>query len=166
MPRSRTEIDMRRTILSGLVCMVLIAAFVSPLLAKGPTVKLAISGPGLQEELTVTDPDAIAASVYGGEFIELHKGAVPAPSPDLPRYTVQFYVEPPHREVRMMYVVEYVWDSAANRALLRLPGPGDDWYGLNASTILRSGANGKWFNASNRWGQAIRRALPSSVLRD
>jgi hypothetical protein len=151
---------MRGTIRRSLVSLAFAAAFTSPLLAKGPTVKLAISGHGLPDVLTVTEPAALKANVYGGDFIELQKGAVPEPSPDLLRYTVQFYVAPPRSEVRMMYVVEYVWDCATNRALVHLPGPADKGYSLNTSTIIRSGQDGKWFYASHEWGTAIRNVLP------
>jgi hypothetical protein len=151
---------MRETILRGLVSLALAAALTPSLLAKGPTVKLAISGPGLADVLTVTDRKAIEATVWGGEFIDRQNGSVPEPPPGLPRYTIQFYVEPPRREVRMMYVVEYVWDPTSNRAIVHLPGRADTWYWLNVSTILRDGADGKWFYASTAWGAAIRRVLP------
>jgi hypothetical protein len=146
-----------------LLTLTMTAGLVLPALAKGPTVKLAISGPDLPGELMVTDPKALEASVYGGEFIESQKGAVPAPSADLPRYTIQFYVQPPHRETRMMYVVDYVWDPLSNRALVHLPGRGDRWSSLNMSTILRSGQDGKWFYASQQWGASIRSALHSAL---
>ncbi len=151
---------MRETILRGLVSLAFAAALTPSLLAKGPTVKLAISGPGLPDVLTVTDRKAIEATVWGGEFIDRRKGSVPEPPPGLPRYTIQFYVEPPRREVRMMYVVEYVWDPTSNRAIVHLPGRADKWYWLNVSTILRDGADGQWFYASTAWGAAIRSVLP------
>ena len=154
--------DMREGIFRGLVSVVFAAALTPALLAKGPTVRLAVSGPGLPDVLTITDPKAIEATVYGGEFIDWQKGSVPEPPADLPRYVVQFYVQPPRREVRMMYVVEYVWDRAANRAVLHLPGRADHWYWLNVSTILRDGRDGKWFYASSGWGTAIRNVLKGS----
>jgi hypothetical protein len=124
-----------------------------PLLAKGPTVRLAISGPGLAESLIVTDPVALKATVYGGEFMEQQQGPVPEPPRSLPRYKVQFYVAPPRSEVRVMYEVDYVWDDAVGRALIYLPGSR-----LNQSTILRSG-EGKWFYAASGWGAALHTAI-------
>ena len=41
-----------------------------------------------------------------------------------------------------MYVVTYVRDEGSGEALVYLPGPGEEHYGLNASTILRAGSAG------------------------
>ena len=60
----------------------------------------------------------------------------------------------------MKYVVTYVWDAAAERAFVHLPGRGEEGYWLNVGTILRDGYDGNWFRASETWGRAIRQALP------
>jgi hypothetical protein len=128
-----------------------------PAAAKAPTAKIAVSGPGLDHPVELTQRAAISANVWGGNFIDKEAGAVDAPSAELPRYTVQFYVRL-EDEVRMMYVVYYVWDSAAGRALLQVPDVSDKWYQLNVSTISRC-CHGRWFYTSRPWGETIRAAL-------
>ena len=142
--------------------MSLVAAFCvsEVLLAKGPTVKLTISGPGLSSPIDVVEKEATDPTVWGGQFIDWSSGRTVPPAAVVPQYTVQFYVKPPRGEVRMMYVVQYAWDQAAGRALVHLPGRGDEWYPLNAGTILREGQDGGWFFASDVWGRAVRKALP------
>jgi hypothetical protein len=149
---------MARTSLSAL-SLVLIA-LVTPALAKAPTAKVALSGPGLDTPIELTQPEVISANVWGGNFIDKQAGIVAAPAPELPRYTVQFHVQL-EDEVRMMYVMYYVWDTAAGRALLQVPDVSDKWYELNVSTISRC-CRGKWFYATKPWGEAIQAALPST----
>jgi hypothetical protein len=95
-----------------------------PAMAKAPTAKVSVTGPGIGESIELTHRDVISANVWGGNFIDKQAGIVPAPAAELPRYTVQFHVRL-DSEVRMMYVVYYVWDSAAGRALLQMPDISD-----------------------------------------
>ena len=129
-----------------------------PAAAKAPTAKVAVNGPGLDHPIELTQRAVVSANVWGGNFIDKKTGVVDAPPAELPRYTVQFYVQLDD-EVRMMYVVYYVWDSAAGRALLQVPDISDRWYQLNVSTISRC-CHGKWFYASPAWGESIHAALP------
>jgi len=138
----------------------LLIGFATPALAKAPTTKVALSGPGLDSPLELTQPDVISANVWGGNFIDKQAGIVDAPAPELPRYTVKFHVKL-EDEVRMMYVMYYVWDDAAGRALLQVPDVSDKWYELDVSTISRC-CHGKWFYATKPWGEAIRAALQST----
>jgi len=130
-----------------------------PAVAKAPTAKVSVTGPGIGESIELTHRDVISANVWGGNFIDKQAGIVPAPAAELPRYTVQFHVRL-DSEVRMMYVVYYVWDEVAGRALLQVPDVSDKWYELNVSTISRC-CHGKWFYASKSWGDAIHAALPA-----
>ncbi len=149
-----------KKVLGALVFGAILVTIAVPVFAKGPTIKLTINGPSLGSPVVVTNKEAIFATVWGGEFVNWGAGSVAAPSSELARYTVQFHVLPPRSEVKMLYVVTYVWDAAAQRALVHLPGRGEEWYRLNVSTILRDGYDGKWFYASDTWGRAIRQALP------
>jgi hypothetical protein len=127
--------------------------------AKGATVRLTVAGPGLSSPVEVTSPDAIAANVWAGDFI-----GHPTTEPDkaFPRYDVSFYVEPPRKPVRMMYVVYYVRNPHTGQGFVYLPGRGDEWYRLNVSTILRDGQDGKWHEAVSAWSKAIATVLPPS----
>lgn len=132
-----------------------------PAAAKAPTAKVALSGPGIGDSIELTHRDAVSANVWSGNFIDKQTGIVAAPAANLPRYTVQFHVQLDN-EVRMMYVVYYVWDEAAGRALLQVPDVSDRWYELNVSTISRC-CHGKWFYASSAWGKTIHAALPTKL---
>lgn len=144
---------------TGLVAALLVTfAMVATLAAKGSTVRLTVAGPGLSSPVQVTSPDAIAANVWDGNFI-----GQPATEPDkaLPRYRVSFYVEPPRKPVRMMYVVYYVRNPQTGQGFVYLPGRGEE-YRLNVSTILRDGQDGQWHEAADAWSKAIAHALPRS----
>ena len=140
--------------LTGFSLLLLLA---SPAAAKAPTAKIALSGPGMDNPIELTQHDVISANVWSGNFIDKEAGMVEVPATALPRYTVQFYVRLDD-EVRMMYVVYYVWDSAAGRAVLQVPDVSDARYELNVSTISRC-CRGKWFYAAQPWGETIRAAL-------
>ena len=150
---------MKRSIIVALVTLGVGVSLVMPVRAKGPTVKLTVTGPGLDQPLEITEPGAIAANVWHGNFINWQEGPALEPAQSFPRYMIQFHVVPPRSEVKMMYVVYCVWDEGAGRVLVYLPGRGEDWYRLNVSTILRSGQDGKWHYASDEWSLAIRSAL-------
>jgi hypothetical protein len=140
----------------------------SPAFGKGETVKLTIAQAGLPASLDTIDADAIAPNVWGGDFVDW-ESRPQAPVANLPRYTIQFHVKPPREAVRMMYVVYYVWDSDAGRALVYLPGPGEKWYSLNVSTILRDGSDGRdwrdgqWYYATAAWTHAIQDVVRKQI---
>jgi hypothetical protein len=144
---------MRKTIAGTVIALALMAGLVH---AKGPTVKLTVAGPGLAQALEVTDPNALV-HVWNGDFIGL---ATSVPDESLPRYTVSFYALPPRSAITMVYVVLYARDSKTGQGFVYLPGRGEEWYGLNVSTILRDGQDGKWHKASPAWSTAVSAALP------
>jgi hypothetical protein len=132
----------------------------APASAKGETVRLSVTGPGLDGPLILTDRESIGPSIWGGDFVAWDRGRAPTPSSRATRYQVQFFVKPSSREgVRMMYVVNYVWDPETREALVYLPGAGDKWYRLNSSAIMREGQDGGWYHAAPSWGDALRDAL-------
>ena len=89
--------------LAALVCGAVLVTIGVPVFAKGPTIKHTISGPSLASPVVVTNQEAIFATVWGGEFVNWGAGSVAAPSSELARYMVQFYVLPPRSEVKMKY---------------------------------------------------------------
>ena len=134
------------------VTVVMVIALATAAGAKGPTIKLSISGPGVREPLIVTDAAALV-HVWSNGFI----GSITTP-PDssLPRYHVSFHVQPPRSDVvRVMYVVQYVLDPKTNDGFVYLPGRGEDGYRLNVGTMLREGHDGRWHRAPAEWNQAI-----------
>src|SRR5262245_28966695 len=124
--------------------------------AKGPTVRLVISGHGLLRPIEITEARALA-NVWAGRFI-----GEQADEPDarLPRSRIDFYVLPPReKEPRLMYAVTYVYDPASGGGFLYLPGRGDDGWALNVRTILRDSQDGRWHTAEPDWSESIEAAL-------
>jgi hypothetical protein len=148
---------MRARSLVALVCVVGLEGVPHAAQPK-ETVKLTISWPGLPQSIEVTDPPALAlANVFSGAFI-----GTPATEPDpaWPRYAVAFDVQTLER-VKMAYVVYYSRDRWTGKAFVYLPGPGENWYRLNISTIIRDGQDGLWHRALAAWSDAIDAHLPS-----
>ena len=121
--------------------------------AKGTTVKLVVSGGTLAAPVEIAGQDVLFANPWGDQFVRAWT-SIPAPPGDSHRYEVGFYEELPNRDVKMMYVVEYV-PSLDGRGAIHLPGHGDQHYRLNVSTILREGQDGRWFPASDEWERVV-----------
>jgi hypothetical protein len=147
------------------VLFVMAAALVltTNLVAKGPTIRLEITGGGLATPITVTDVSVLSDSnVFGGTFL----GPIASSSsikPGWPKYVVSFFVELPtwmHEGVQKKYVVYYAKDPKTGRGFVYLPAPGEEWYDLNVSTILRNGLEGNWLDASVGWSKSLNTYLP------
>jgi hypothetical protein len=150
---------MNQVIITSLSTFALVVLVVAPAFGKGQTVKLTVSGPGISQPIDVTDRDAISASAWGNDFFDVENGPIAAPDAALPRYVVQFYVQPPQGgAVEMKYAVYLVLDRTAGRAMVYLPEPRDELYRLN-SAMVREGQEGKWYFASAKWSRALRVAL-------
>jgi hypothetical protein len=130
------------------------------------TVKLVVSGPGLRDNLEITDSAAIAANVYAGNFMTTH---AEAPDPRWPGYRVAFHVFSVDRGVTERYAVTYVPNPATGDALVYLPGRGEPDYRLNIGTIMRDGSaspgmqparDGQWQHAEPAWAAALNARLP------
>lgn len=127
-------------------------------LAKGPTVRLTVAGPGLAAPVDIRTPEAIRPSVWGGEFIGQPAAEPPAV---LRRYLVSFHVDLPRDQgVRVMYVVKYARDPFTGQGFVYLPGRQDTWGEVNRHTIGRDGQDGRWHRAERRWSDAVAAALP------
>jgi hypothetical protein len=137
-------------------CVVLTLAIavgvVASVAAKGTTIKLSITGPGLTEPLVVTDAAALV-HVWGNDFIGPLSDA---PNSALPRYQVSFHVQPLRStDVKVMYVVRYVVDPRTKEAFVYLPGRGEDGFRLNIGTMLRDNDDGRWHRAPQAWSRPI-----------
>lgn len=125
--------------------------------------RLVIAGGGLRTPITVTDARVLTDSgVFTGAFL----GRIADSSsidPTWPRYVVSFFVELPawmRQGVQKKYVVYYVRDPQTREGFVYLPAPGEEWYGLNVSTILRNGLEGNWLHASKPWAEGLNTHLP------
>jgi hypothetical protein len=147
----------------SLLAVATVFALVTCLSAKGPTVRLVITGGGLANPVTVTDPSVLADSnVFGDKFFA---GIANSNSidPTWPKYTVSFFVELPgwmRQGVQKKYIVYYAKHPRTGEGFVYLPAPGEQWYRLNASTILRNGLEGNWLHASKAWTTALNAHLP------
>ena len=130
--------------------------------AKGPTVKLTITGPGLAAPVEIVEPAILDASnVFGGSF--LGETLQAAPPVETPIYTVSFHVQSPEwmrRPVKAMYAVSVARDTRTGALWLYLPGRGEAGYALNVGTILRDGQDGHWHRPPLAWASAIGTYLP------
>lgn len=158
---SQVSVMTQRTVASILFLVVALALSPSAS-AKAETVKLTVSGAELAKPVELTDPEAIAADVFAGNFAEWNRQRVESPDARLPRYMIELHLRPPRTTAsRIMYVVTFVWDAENEEGLVYLPGPGERSYNLNISTIDRAGRDGKWHYADPRWSRAITEALDS-----
>jgi len=144
-----------------LVAVALIAAS-SAIEAKGPTVKLTLSGPGLARTVEITAPGLLQGSnVWMGSFVG--ETAAAAPVVTSPIYTVAFDVQLPewqHAGVKTMYTVSVTRDARTGGLWLYLPGRGEPGYALNVRTILRDTQDGRWHRPSPAWASALAKYLP------
>jgi hypothetical protein len=132
-----------------LICGTLAA----PLVAKGTTVKLLVSGGGLAAPIEITGKDVAFANPWGDAFVRAWT-SIPPPPADRALHQVSFYEELGSGDVKMMYIVDYKRNGGAGGAI-HLPGHGDQRYRLNVSTILRDGQDGQWFPASDEWERVV-----------
>jgi len=143
-----------------------------PLAAKGPTVRIEISGPGLPGPVALTSPAVLKQfAVWAGAGVMINRveqtegfivdwlETVPGPPAAGPRYTVSFYVTYANRPLesqpeQLAYVVSYEPDFRVGRGFVYLPGKGDEHFALNTRTIHR-GREGQWFRASDAWDAVV-----------
>lgn len=149
-----------------LAVLLAVLAAPRPTSAKAPTLKIVISGGGLEKAIEVTDPRILELShVWGGQFLDSSHGPAKEPARDLPRYEVSFYVDLGNngvRDVRKMYVVYYCPNPGDGQGSIYLPGKGEPWYQLDMSTISRS-ENGKWSYASPAWEALVKPLLRATA---
>ncbi len=128
--------------------------------AKGETIKLTITGPGLAAPVEIVEPAILAGSnVFAGSFIG--ETVDTAPQVKVATYRVSFDVQPPqNRPVKTAYAVLVAHDARTGALWLYLPGRGEAGYGLNVGTILRDGQDGHWHRPPAAWASAIAKYLP------
>jgi hypothetical protein len=141
----------------------LILSVPTPLVAKGKTVKITISGADLKTPIEISDRKILANfQVWTGPgtsaadrqslIIDWSQGPVRKPPESLRRYQVSFHTGP---NEQIVYVVYYAFSPGAEEGYVYLPGDSDEWAGLNVRTIFR-GVEGKWFRAWSTWERVAR----------
>lgn len=128
--------------------------------AKGPTVKLTLTGPGLAAPIEILEPAILEASnIFAGSFVGEPMTVTPAIEP--PIYTLTFDLQPPQsKPVRTAYAVSVARDARTGALWIYLPGRGDAGYALNVGTILRDGQDGHWHRPPQAWASGIAKYLP------
>ncbi len=147
---------MKNTLFAFLIGILISVGMPGRVSAKGTTVKIMIVGAWLPSAIEVTDPARVSTfSVWTGGFIDSSRGVVPNPAAGRRPYEVFFYVKLGEDDVRMMYVAYYYPDPSTEQGHMYLPGKGDRWYPLNASSIERV-EDGKLLYASRAWENLIK----------
>ena len=164
------------TALLGLVSMF---GALSPLWAKGTTVRIEISGGTLASPFQITDPHRLEEFTFWdgpgmnnvrlenaerGSIIDWKTGIVAQHPAGLRRYEMSFTADfgivcrSPYRpsdcareEPRVIYVLVYEYDPTSKRGFVYLPGKGEPWHDSNISTLYRPDAEGHWFRATDAW---------------
>jgi hypothetical protein len=130
--------------------------------AKGTTVKLTFTGPGLAAPVEIVERAILDRSnVWEGGFIGETLDVVPRVT--APIYTLTFEVLPPEwmREpVKAMYTVSLAREAGSRGWLLYLPGRGEPGFTLNAGTMLRDTQDGHWHCPPAAWAAALASYLP------
>ena len=129
---------MLKRIVSGLTAVLV---FGTLLYAKGPTLKIVISGGTLTRPIEIVDTAVLKDfNIWAGDkpetFIVANWAPVPAPSSTLERYRIAFYAN--HHKDGLDYIVTYVADPANHRGFLYIPGKGEADYELNTFSIWRA----------------------------
>ena len=163
---------MKTSVLAVAIALALFLTDIS--FAKGPTLKVVISGDDLSTPIEITDRGRLADfNIWTGPgtspskedgFIANWSSAVAAPSNSLKRYLVSFYANH-HGDGGADYVIIYAYDPAGRTGYVYLPGRGEEEYARNTFSIYRR-VEGNWFLARNAWddlaGPLIRGVAKSS----
>jgi hypothetical protein len=155
--------------------LVLTALLLAPalVLAKGRTVRIEISGAPLSTPLAMTAPEIVREfsvwtgpgtwpqrptptdPILNGAFIDWRVGPIPKPPHALPTYKVSFYCQFPRTDApEVAYVVFYQHDPSTQRGYIYLPGPAEEHYGRNVSSVIHD-VEGNWFQATDSWQRLV-----------
>jgi hypothetical protein len=161
----------------------LLIASTAPLFAKGELVRIEVTGPTLSVPLVVGDskilrrffiwsgpnsgvPIGSPQSVDSRSFIDWHEGIVKHVPKEMTLYDVSFFhvFRNQPSEGRLTYAVKYAYDPVTKRGYIYLPGPDEESYRLNVSTIFHD-VEGHWFLASSRWESLVAPLIQRSAVR-
>lgn len=147
------------------LALCLLIAVSAALSAVGRTFKVTIMSPDLPAPVEIAAPKLNDFSPWMGPgtfvngveqtkgfIIDWKLGPVATPLLELSRYEVAF-----HSGGRAWaYTVDYVYDPAAGKGYVFLPGPRDRRYSVNTWSIKRTGnLEGNWFAATPEWDRFV-----------
>lgn len=158
-----------------------------PAAAKAGTVRIEIRGSSLAAPIEITNPDIVKRfSIWNGPgvrvndqpvhldpnntagmFIDWPKGMAGERSTGLQRFDVTFYLESPPTPNGMhgWYVVMYEFDPSSAGGYIYLPGPNDEGFGRNVTSIIHD-VEGNWFHSSRAWEEIVRPLIEKADARD
>jgi len=154
-------------IMAGIIALG--CAISQPMSAKGRTVKIVITGPGLPAPIEIGEANAANFGIWEGPgvfingveqttgfIIEWPRGIVEEPPATLTRYEVLFYAgcragEAGCRnaEPEMVYRVSYAYDRSTRQGFVYLPGS-------NTAVMLHGhGYERHWLRATAKWDSLV-----------
>lgn len=153
-----------KLILSVFLVTLIVLAATPQAFSKGSPEKIIIKGGGLARPIEITDSETLRRfDPWSGQFIDWSKGSVAVPPNQNQSYGVFFYMKWDGRRsrfdlgnLRMIYALRYCPGPNGEPGYIYLPGS-NDGYSVNAGTILRDDADGKWHQASPAWDALILR---------
>lgn len=166
-----------KRIVSVAFCLLVIFSATALVFAKGATIKITITGAGLQSPVEISDPEVLknfnvwsgpgtfANGVEGTEgfIVDWASGAVTGRPNGLRTFELSFYVRYANRPFseqpdQLAYIVTYAVDPVTGQGYVYLPGKSDEPYRLNTKAIYR-GCEGNWFRANAAWEAAFRNVV-------
>ena len=147
----RLKIGLRLVVVAALaVCL----TQASVALAKGTVEMIAVSGPGLDKPLEITDRNSLEPFLpWSRGFIDWGRGIIPYHDPSLQTYEVQFYLD---RDESPIAVIEYSPEPHGGPGYVHIP-PSDLNAGQGDSDYWDP--TGKWHHATRAWGLLMQKAL-------
>ena len=123
-------------------------------LAKGTVEMIAVSGPGLDKPLEITDRNSLYPfNPWSRGFIDWGRGIISNPDPGLQTYEVQFYLD---RDESPIAVIEYSPEPHGGPGYVHIP-PSDLNTGQGDSDYWDP--IGKWHHATRAWGLLMQKGL-------
>jgi len=124
--------------------------------AKAPTVRITITGGGLNGPIQITDTQILEMShAWGTAFLDAsHSPLTQAPKVST-TYEVTLYSRIAQNDIRKTCVLYYSPRPSPEQGFIYLPGRGTV-YMLNAGTMTRQGRDGRWNYASPAWEALIK----------
>jgi hypothetical protein len=178
----------------GVASLIIVLSVVTSLLAKGPTVKITVSGGGLFTPIQITDAtivrpfqvwagpgtttciQRVCSEHMDGFIIDWASGVVAERPSGLQRYEVAFFASDEQRTAdgrgvetlppRVVYIVVYEHDPSTGHGYVYLPTDKDDQrYGANTASIYRGGLERHWFRATSEWETVVGPLIAHSATR-
>ena len=147
----RLKTGLRLVVVAALAACLMQA---STALAKGTVEMIAVSGPGLDKPVEITNRSSLhPVNPWSRTFIDWGRGIIPDPAPSLQTYEVQFYLD---RDESPIAVIEYSPEPHGGPGYVHVP-PSDLNTGQGDSDYWDP--IGKWHHATRVWGLLMQKAL-------